>query len=334
MGGVEPGHRHRSRHGRGPPTGGGTPATGRDLDRGRGSPPRAGVHPDPRADPHPSRPTGRASGTDRHAPLPAGDTNVQLATFLSLTVPGGDEPSSGFHSQHAFVRRPRSWGAPPPAPPPAPRCPALTGPRRSGTARTEPPSFGTQLPKTPGAADFSEPDSRTRSPHGRVRTRDARFPGAPGARGGRGGGAAPWRARAKLQHKRPMAGSARLPGQAPPPLPALGAPPAALSARPRNAHPGAPRGPRGRGASRGRAARRRPALPSAPHTSCGSLSHDNLLQVLASPWCCLLRTATLGRHWRAERARRPSSGREPPLCGPRGRGGGGAEAGPVKVGMK
>lgn len=116
MGGVEPGHRHRSRHGRGPPTGGGTPATGRDLDRGRGSPPRAGVHPDPRADPHPSRPTGRASGTDRHAPLPAGDTNVQLATFLSLTVPGGDEPSSGFHSQHAFVRRPRSWGRPPPPP--------------------------------------------------------------------------------------------------------------------------------------------------------------------------------------------------------------------------
>lgn len=134
---------------------------------------------------------------------------------------------------------------------------------RARPARSRLPS-GTQLPKTPGAADVSEPDSRTRSARSRVRTRDAHFPRATSGAGRARGGAAPWRARAKLQHKRPMSGSARRPGQAPPPLPGSEPPPAARAGRRPRSPPGpGMRTPARPGAHAAAAARAGDAPPAA-----------------------------------------------------------------------
>lgn len=271
MGGVDPGQRHRSHHGEDPqlwvetPTMAGTPATartpsaGRDLDRGRGPPPRAGVHPDPRSRP-PSVSPHRTSLGDRQTCSSASRGHKCAVSHFSLpNSPRGEIKRARASTPSTPLRGGQGPGGARPLPEP-PRAPSRTyrpaaighGPHGAaffrGRSCQRPPerlTFPSQTAAHAVPTAGSEPGPHT----------------FPGRRARRGGGAAPWRARAKLQHKRPMAGSARRPGQAPPPLPALGAAascasraPAALSARPRNAQPGAPGGPRGRSASKGRTA--------------------------------------------------------------------------------
>lgn len=293
-------------HGTGPKYGRG--ARRRNPIRGRGPEPWLGI-PARRRAPRPrerilagltpgNEPPGQTRGArwfpGRHNPLPAGDTSVCLATFLPLTSPcwGQMKRASASPSRTPLSGGQSPGGASPlpdPGRPPSRlRMAAAHLPARGDwawPARSRLPS-GTQLPQGPGAAEFPKSDGSTRSLHGRDRTWDANFPEAT-ARGGSGGGAAPRRARAKLQHKRPITGSAAAagPGSSPSsrrsePARAQPAAPAGrpqLSSRPRNArggprhtraHPGAHAAAVGAGHRRTRG---RPLLLNALQTSSRSL---------------------------------------------------------------